>query len=519
MTTASIARRHDLDALRAIAMLLGIVLHAAMSFIPGIGMFWAVEDPQAHAGFGLLLGSIHGFRMPLFFLISGFFTAMLWRKRGLQALLWHRFLRIFLPLVLGMFTIIPATWILSAYVKAQPKAAAEKSEAVKPQNASAALMGAASFNNAAELKRLIEGGADVNFQDERGSTPLHAAAFFGRAEAAEVLLESGADPEIRNQDGARPLEAMGASWEITKWFAGTLQIPVEEKEVMSGRRKIAAMLGASIPEPKAPGLEALFGLLMLLFYGPLFGHLWFLWFLCWLVVGFAVCVAVGKGVGFRGPPRGLSLSFWRYAWLLPLTAILQMFMGQSADGFGPDTSIGLLPLPHVLIYYAIFFGFGALYYEADDREGRVGKYWMLALPTAFFVLFPLGMWARPSGEHANQAIWVFSQVAYVWLASFGAMGMFRWLFSRESPTMRYLSDSSYWLYLAHIPLVIYLQYAVRDWGAPAWVKCSVVCLVAGGVLLLSYQLLVRHTPIGWLLNGRKKKQPAVAASSFPAETL
>ena len=35
--------------------------------------------------------------MPLFFLVSGFFTAMLWRKRGVSSLLKHRYARIFIP--------------------------------------------------------------------------------------------------------------------------------------------------------------------------------------------------------------------------------------------------------------------------------------------------------------------------------------------------------------------------------------------------------------------------------------
>ena len=71
-TVPSITRRHDLDALRAIAMLLGIALHGMISFIPGEGG-WVVKDTQTSNFFGLAIASIHGFRMPLFFLISGFF--------------------------------------------------------------------------------------------------------------------------------------------------------------------------------------------------------------------------------------------------------------------------------------------------------------------------------------------------------------------------------------------------------------------------------------------------------------
>ncbi len=112
-------RRHDLDALRAVAMLLGIALHAAIAFIPGNGG-WMIKDTQTNGLFALFIALIHGFRMPLFFLISGFFTMMLFRRRGLKSLLTHRLKRIFAPLVLAMFTIMPAMWAVTAYVKAKP---------------------------------------------------------------------------------------------------------------------------------------------------------------------------------------------------------------------------------------------------------------------------------------------------------------------------------------------------------------------------------------------------------------
>lgn len=98
-------RRHDLDALRAVAMLLGIALHASLSFIPDV---WKVQDSQQDDIFYLFVAAVHGFRMPLFFLLSGFFTAMLWQKRGLRSLIRHRVRRIFLPLILGLLTVIPA---------------------------------------------------------------------------------------------------------------------------------------------------------------------------------------------------------------------------------------------------------------------------------------------------------------------------------------------------------------------------------------------------------------------------
>ena len=73
-------RRSDLDALRAFAMLLGIVLHGAISFVPGAGLIWGVQDSESSTAFTILMELIHGWRMPLFFLVSGFFTMMLWKS-------------------------------------------------------------------------------------------------------------------------------------------------------------------------------------------------------------------------------------------------------------------------------------------------------------------------------------------------------------------------------------------------------------------------------------------------------
>ena len=90
-------------------MLLGIVLHAGLSFTP---FPWPVQDARQTELYGLLFAAIHGFRMPVFFLLSGFFTAMLWRRRGLKSLLSHRLRRVFLPFLLGLFTIVPAVnWV------------------------------------------------------------------------------------------------------------------------------------------------------------------------------------------------------------------------------------------------------------------------------------------------------------------------------------------------------------------------------------------------------------------------
>ena len=112
----NMTRVHDFDALRGFAMLLGILLHAGVFLVPveywPVHEAWAWETaPEANV-YAWILSVIHGFRMPLFFLLSGFFTAMLWQSRGLQRLWRHRLNRLGVPLLAGMFTVVPAiVWL------------------------------------------------------------------------------------------------------------------------------------------------------------------------------------------------------------------------------------------------------------------------------------------------------------------------------------------------------------------------------------------------------------------------
>ncbi len=109
-------RLHDLDALRACAMLPGVLLHAVFHTIPfryfrspilpGGPNAWAL--PYFH-----LVQLVHGFRMPVFFLLSGFFCALLWQRRGLKGLLENRIQRIALPLLICIPSIRNLEFILN----------------------------------------------------------------------------------------------------------------------------------------------------------------------------------------------------------------------------------------------------------------------------------------------------------------------------------------------------------------------------------------------------------------------
>ena len=81
-----------------------------------------------------------------------------------------------------------------------------------------------------------------------------------------------------------------------------------------------------------------------------------------------------------------------------------------------------------------------------------------------------------------------------------------------SPARRYLADASYWLYLIHMPIVMALQVAVSQLDWPWPVKFAAILAVALPVMLASYQLLVRYTIIGAVLNGRRAPREAAPAA-------
>jgi peptidoglycan/LPS O-acetylase OafA/YrhL len=75
--------------------------------------------------------------------------------------------------------------------------------------------------------------------------------------------------------------------------------------------------------------------------------------------------------------------------------------------------------------------------------------------------------------------------------------------SDHSPARRYIADSSYWIYLVHLPIVIALQAWVSRFEWPWALKFAVILGVGFGAMFLTYELLVRHTFVGRVLNGRR----------------
>lgn len=628
-------RFHDLDALRAVAMLLGILLHAALSFtyLP----IWPAQDiNQNDALFGTFNDIIHGFRMPLFFLVSGFFTAMLAQKRGLRALAKHRTKRVFLPLAIGWFAFSVPVFIIGAIgasVKSQSTTGLAEANTTP---GSPTLLAAAVSGDTETARALLDEGADVDMADGEKNQPLHTAAFFGHAEFAELLLEHGADPTAKNIRGDTPIMNAQATWEVTKYLSDLLQLDLDRTTVEKGRAKLLPLLTAAAadnPPPAQPtgdgppaeinigkgdlieaslrgdtsrvrqlleagaepdatdgeGNSAIFvaafvgnagvtrllleygadpnnrnakgdtplaaaktpwwltemiagslmieldretveagraelipmllehgaepssagsgsgasGFLAILAFIPFFNHLWFLYYLLWLVAAYVLLTKIFRTVSFIRIPDPLLSAPGCLLWLIPLTLLPQIYMNQ---GFGPDTATGALPWPPIVAYYAIFFFFGAACFGRTVFHEKTGRLWPLYLGASVPLLL-IGIGQVDIGE--SHLLFSLAAVTYAWLMSFASIGFFRKFFRSENRRLRYISDASYWLYLAHLPLVMLLQIVVAGWDIPAWIKFLGICAVTYGLLIVVYEYAIRYTWAGTLLNGKKTRAPKI----------
>ena len=361
-------RLHYLDHLRALAMLAGVFFHAALAFSPLMQGFFPTADRQNSAWVDSVVWGLHLFRMPLFFVVAGFFAAWVIQRRGGAAFARQRVRRIALPFLV----VWPLVWL-----------------------------------------------------------SLSAAVV---------------------------------------WAAGNVQHPspflVMVREWMQMEN----------PPQVPPGTS----------------HLWFLYYLLllsvlhWVARTLDLARAV-HGVLARHP-----------AWLLlglPLLLVPALAC-VSAPHPAPE---GLLPQFWAIVFYGAFYALGTrLHGQADwlDRA-RACTPWLAAGSAVLYVAFLWRLSVELPGATQPTASWVVAALEAflsVWLTVL-CLACGRRLLNRPSATLHYLAQSAYWTYLWHLPLLFALQFALMD-STLAW---PLKFLLASGatlaLCLLSYQLLVRHTPL------------------------
>lgn len=232
-------------------------------------------------------------------------------------------------------------------------------------------------------------------------------------------------------------------------------------------------------------------------------HLWFLYYLLLLTAGAALVVKAG----LRAGPR--TDRFFRLFALTPfpaaaLGAVVLHFM-QSIE---VDTPVSFVPSPSILAFYALSFAFGWLLHrqpELVETHRRRAWTWLALAAALVPPLWHFLTLADPDGSVRStpwRPVALYASALFTWTMAFFLLGLFARLFPQPLPWVRWLSDSSYWTYLLHLPVVGFFQIAVANLDWPGAVKYPVLVMIPTlAVCLASYRWLVRPTFIGRALNG------------------
>jgi glucan biosynthesis protein C len=100
----------------------------------------------------------------------------------------------------------------------------------------------------------------------------------------------------------------------------------------------------------------------------------------------------------------------------------------------------------------------------------------------------------------------FATAFQIILFSLGFIGFFLHYFNVESYFWRYVSDASYWVYLTHLGLIVWLQLLFLDSRVPGILRFPLVLGITVLITFLTYQWFVRYTFMGDVLHGPRKRR-------------
>jgi glucans biosynthesis protein C len=402
MTSRDSVRIHQLDALRAGALLLGVLGHATISFFPDPE--WVADDVVSSPVLLVANFVAHIFRMSLFFAIAGFFAHLLLRKRGSRGFIANRLKRIALPFLVFWPILLACLFVVAMW----------------------------------------EAGWTNPFAGQGGPAPS----------------PSGAPP-----------------------------VPVPLWRIV-----------------------------------PL-GHTWFLYVLVWLYAAALALVGLARLLDSRGRTaaavdaivRALSVTHLLPLVLAaPLAAVFFFHEHWTAAGGIRTPDFGLVPSSSALVGFGTAFAFGWFLYRQPLLLHVWQRwwipYWVAAVVLTVYCARFMSAVTSGGASLPPAAEGILVAAAYplaIWAWCFALFGTATRFLSAESSVVRYLSDSSYWVYLVHLPVVVALQVWVSQWPLGWQLKYALILVIAVPILLASYQLLVRNTFLGAWLNGRR--YPGAAA--------
>ncbi len=230
-------------------------------------------------------------------------------------------------------------------------------------------------------------------------------------------------------------------------------------------------------------------------------HLWFLYYL-FLITIFTVILAslMGRDTKFiQGLNRMFRFVFTNRFFRIPILASVIFILLVIVWDLSPPTPLSWIPDMGSFLFYFFFYAFGWFLFKSrktiPDFEHKAVFNCILAT-----VIFTIGfLFKHDLGDVQRGALHALSMAFFV----YGLIGVFSKYYDYDSGIIRYLSASSYWAYLIHLPFTILIPGMLFSMEIPAIVKFLITLSLTSFICLVSYHYLVRSTFIGVFLNGRK----------------
>ncbi|MEM6808394.1 MAG: acyltransferase family protein [Pseudomonadota bacterium] len=241
------------------------------------------------------------------------------------------------------------------------------------------------------------------------------------------------------------------------------------------------------------------------------GKVYHLWFLASLILFSGGAVIVQSLVDAQANRLAVVVtrvkrSLFRAPGLIGLTLCVAAFMipsYSSGTGQGTDGWMQLAVFGFFLIGWTLF--------HWRDLLPKLTARWWLG-PAVALAVMPLCGWATRERLLAEAVTDVRlgliaggTNAILAVAMTLCLLGIFQRFFATRGALGQYVSDASYWIYLIHFPVVIAAGGIMAVFDLPAVVKYLATIALSLPVILGSYEVLVRRSPMGKVLGAPPRK--------------
>ena len=242
---------------------------------------------------------------------------------------------------------------------------------------------------------------------------------------------------------------------------------------------------------------------------PTIGHLWFIYHLVYLYVILVAARWIASKIPRPLPLGRILLAVFVNRWHVPLIILFSVItIGRSIENVEDYLlwPIGVWDFMFSLVPFLIGYGIYKRREVVDSLASTSSTVSLLSVATVAFAV-QLVLTVVTSADDAAAERWglllILTQSTATVCYTFGLIGLFQLAFSTHSSWVRWVADSSYWVYIMHLPVVLVIGTFMFELPWPADLKFIIVCVVTGALGFATYWAFIRYTFIGTMLNGKR----------------